>query len=324
MQKTQWRSRTSNCQFRWFDCSRSQGPQWQLRISKQSSIRSRGAGSSHSMDPGVSVQKQNFPGTREETKSHLHWQFLGIWQGVKIFPGIIARLHHTDRRLLVCGKSSAQSKGRHLCCIAAIGSKWKLVGRFHGMLHLFAKRHRCIVWWEDAFERLFGQPFTGPIIPWFIGWVSSYNCERSVAHPSIWKESFTWIVPRIRSLRGGNLEGWRTDRRPWGVGNDGRIRNLLEKTQSERGDISQRRRIYVPNRRWTNQNTWRRSGTENIHLGTASTNSRRRSRWLSWRIRRVSSTTSRLTSGRRWSYERFLVHVGKLHTPPSRWTQSQT
>ena len=43
---------------------------------------SRGAGSSHSMDPGVSVQKQNFtrnpeklaevPGTREETKSHLH------------------------------------------------------------------------------------------------------------------------------------------------------------------------------------------------------------------------------------------------------------
>ena len=31
-----------------------------LRVSKQSSIRSRGSGSSHSMDPGVSVQKQNF------------------------------------------------------------------------------------------------------------------------------------------------------------------------------------------------------------------------------------------------------------------------
>ena len=28
-------------------------------------------------------------------------------------------------------------------------------------------------------------------------------------------------------------------------------------------------------RRWTNQNPWRRSGPENIHLGTASTNSRR-------------------------------------------------
>ena len=39
----------------------------------------------------------------------------------------------------------------------------------------------------------------------------------------MWKKSFTWIVPRIRSLRGRNLEGWRTDRRPWGVGGDGRI-----------------------------------------------------------------------------------------------------
>ena len=51
-------------------------------ISKQLSMCSRGAGSNHSMDPGVPVQKQNFtrnpeklakvPGTREETKSHLH------------------------------------------------------------------------------------------------------------------------------------------------------------------------------------------------------------------------------------------------------------
>ena len=50
--------------------------------------------------------------------------------------------------------------------------------------------------------------------------------------------------------------------------NDGRIRNLLEKTQCERGDISQTKRIYFSNRRWTNQNPWRRPGTENIHLGT--------------------------------------------------------
>ena len=48
-----------------------------------------------------------------------------------------------------------------------------------------------------------------------------------------------------------------------------------KKTQCERGDISQTRRIYFSNRRWTNQNCWRRSGTENIHLDTASTNSRR-------------------------------------------------
>ena len=37
-----------------------QGPKRQLRISKQSSICSRGAGLSHPMDPGIFVQNQNF------------------------------------------------------------------------------------------------------------------------------------------------------------------------------------------------------------------------------------------------------------------------
>ena len=64
------------------DNSRPQGPKRQLRVSKQSPVCSRGAGLSHSMDQGVSVQKQDFtrnpeklakvPGNREETKSHLH------------------------------------------------------------------------------------------------------------------------------------------------------------------------------------------------------------------------------------------------------------
>ena len=41
-----------------------------------------------------------------------------------------------------------------------------------------------------------------------VHWLSiTFNCEGSVPNPSIWKESFTWIVPRIRSLRGENLEG---------------------------------------------------------------------------------------------------------------------
>ena len=55
MQKTQWRSRTWCWQIWWLDNSRSQDPQWQLRISKQSSICSRCAGLRHSMDPSVSV-----------------------------------------------------------------------------------------------------------------------------------------------------------------------------------------------------------------------------------------------------------------------------
>ena len=65
------------------------------------------------------------------------------------------------------------------------------------------------------------------------------------------------------------------------------------------------------------------SGTENIHLDTESLNSRRTSHWFSWRIRRVSSTTSRLTSGCRWSRKWFVDHFRKLRVPPSRRTQSQ-
>ena len=77
-------------------------------------------------------------------------------------------------------------------------------------------------------------------------------------------------------------------------------------------------------RRWTNQNSWRRSRSENIHLDTAASNSRRKSPWFPWRIRRVSSTTSRLVSGCQWSDKWLLVHVRKLHIPPSLWTLSQT
>ena len=52
---------------------------------------------------------------------------------------------------------------------------------------------------KTPYERRFGQPVGGPIIP--CGSLVEY-------HPSsIWKESLTWIVPRIRSVRGRNLEG---------------------------------------------------------------------------------------------------------------------
>ena len=122
-----------------------------------------------------------------------------------------------------------------------------------------------------------------------------------------------------------NVEGWHIGCRHWGVGNDGRIRNLLWKTQCKGGDISKTKwKIYFSNHRRTNQSFCRRSGTENTHFDTGTSNSRRRSRKFSWRNRRVSSTTPRIVSGCRWSYERFLVHVGKLRIPQSRWTQSQT
>ena len=53
---------------------------------------------------------------------------------------------HRSRNTWDCWKSSTQSERRHLCCIVAIRTEWKLVGRFYGMLHLSAKRSRSIIW----------------------------------------------------------------------------------------------------------------------------------------------------------------------------------
>ena len=89
---------------------------------------------------------QKFLEPDRKPKSHLHWQFLGIWQS--LWRSFLESLHvYTTqiRNKWDCWKSSAQSKGRHLCCIVAIGSKWKLVSTFYGMLHLSAKRHRSII-----------------------------------------------------------------------------------------------------------------------------------------------------------------------------------
>ena len=70
--------------------------------------------------------------------------------------------------------------------------------------------------------------------------------------------------------------------------------------------------ILFSSRRWTNHTFWKRSGPENIHFDTGTPNSRRRWQRFSGRIRRVSSTTSRLTSGCRWSDEWFLVMSGNI------------
>ena len=152
---------------------------------------------------------------------------------------------------------------------------------------------------KTLYERSFGQPFEGPIIPF--GSLYEYY-PISAKNQSRIHQFGKKVLPGLflgYALYAGVI---------WKV--DVLIADLEEletmdaseiyskKTQCERGDTSQTRRIYFSNRRWTNQNPWRRSGTENIHLGKGTSNSRRRSKRLSRIIRRVSTTTTlRLTSG---------------------------
>ena len=122
-----------------------------------------------------------------------------------------------------------------------------------------------------------------------------------------------------------NLKGCRTDRRPWGVGDDGRIGNLLEKTQCERSGISQRKwKIYFP--------------IEDGRIKTLGGDQDLRTSILV-RHRPIQGKSnidflgesegslpqphdSLQDAGE--ATNDFLVHVGKRHLPPSRWTPSQT
>ena len=212
MQKTQWWNRTSCWKFWWLDCSRSQGPQWQLRISKQSPICSRGAGSSHSMDPSRRI--------RAKTKLHKTQRSLQKILEPERNPKVI----YTDNSLEF-GKACEDLSWNHCTSTPhrseTNGIAERAVRRVQeGTSAVFLQSGLNESWWADSmecytylrnvtdllsdgktpWERRFGQPFKGPIIPFgSFGWVSPYNCEGSVKNPSIWKESLTWIVPRIRS-----------------------------------------------------------------------------------------------------------------------------
>ena len=169
-------------------------------------------------------------------RSHLHWQFLGIRQS--LWSSLLESLR-------VC-TTQIRNKGIAEGAVCRVKEGASAVLLQSGLNES---------WWADSVEcytylrnvtdflsdgktpceRRFGQPFKGPIIPF--GSVVEYHPITAKENPSIWKESLTWIVPRTCIVR-GSLERWRTDRRPWGVGDDGRIWNLLEKTQCKWGDIS--------------------------------------------------------------------------------------
>ena len=100
--------------------------------------------------PGDPEEPNEVPGADEETKSHLHWQFLGIWQ---VLRGITLESLYVNttqiRNKWDCWKSSVQSE-RRVCGAVAILSGYRMVGGFYGMLLLSAKHSRSLVWLKDT------------------------------------------------------------------------------------------------------------------------------------------------------------------------------
>ena len=176
------------------------------------------------------------------------------------------------------------------------------------MLLLSTKCPRPLGWWENTiWKTIWATILRTDYSIWFIGWISPNNCERPVKNPSIRKKVLPGLFLGYAVYAGRIWKG------------DVLVADLEEletmdaseicskKTQCERCDLSQRRRriIYFSNRRWTNQTPWKRWRPENIHLDMEATNSWRKSPWFSWRIRRVSSTTSRLVS--RMPVKQFMI-----------------
>ena len=128
---------------------------------------------------------------------------------VKIFPGIIVRQHHTDQKQNGIGERAVRrvKEGTSALLLQSfLDEKW-LADSMECYTHL-RNIQDLLSDGKTPCERRFGEPFlrTNHSV-WFTGSVLPYFCERPVKNPSIWKESRTWIVPKIRSVRGVNLEG---------------------------------------------------------------------------------------------------------------------
>ena len=156
-----------------------------------------------------------------------------------------------------------------------------MVGRFfYGMLHQSANVTDLLSDGKTPYERRFGQPFKGPIIP-FGSLVEYYTIsakDQSRIH-QFGKKVFPGLFLGYALYAGRIWKG------------DVLIADLEELETMDASEICSKRlnakEVIFPkekgefifsSRRWTNQNPWTRSGTENIHLGASSTNSRRRSR----------------------------------------------
>ena len=108
--------------------------------------------------------KTSQPGAEEETKSHSHWQFLGIRQ--ILWRSFSESLYvNTDQKPMGPAREQcAESRKRHLqCCCSPV---WTNGGRnLWNVTFLSAKHSRCLVWLEDTIWRRYGMSFKGPVIP---------------------------------------------------------------------------------------------------------------------------------------------------------------
>ena len=338
MQKTYWQSRTSCKKYWWFDYSRSKfsvkDVNLETIIDMQSCCKTwRPNGSSRIRAKqkllkklkGACKSSWSRRGSLKSFTLTIPWNLARL---VKVFPGIIVRRHHTDRKHMGLLKAVRRVKEGTSAVLLQSGLDEKCWADSMEWYTFLRNVTDLFAVGKTPNERCFGEPFEVPIMP-FSSLVEYHRIsakDQSRIH-QFGKKVLPGLFLGYALYAGGICIGDIMEADVEELETIDASENLRKKTQSKGGNISKRKwKLYFSSRRWTNQPFRKRSGTENIHLDTGSPNTRRRSKWFSRRIRRVSATTasSRLISGCRWSDKWFLVHARKLHIPPSRWTQSQT
>ena len=110
---------------------------------------------------------------------------------------------------------------------------------------------------KTLYERRFGEPFKGPIIPFRV--MVEYHPispKRPSKNSSIWQEGITRHLSWLRASRGWYWERRYSDSRPGRFGKVGCIRHLSSKSQRERNtDQTKRWWIHIPSSRWYSKNS---------------------------------------------------------------------
>ena len=260
----------------------------------------------NSIDSTLSVQNENFSGSRKEltkvlgadlkTKSHLHWQFLEFGKACEVFSW-------ND-----CTSTSHPSEANEIAGTSAVLLQSGLdEKRWADSMECYCNLRNIQDLLSDGktpYERRFGEPFKGPVNPF--GSMVEY-------HP-ISAKDLSRLYQFGRKVLPGIFLGYVF----FAVGiwkGDILVADIEELEQMDSSEICAERlnaKEVLTTLVSGEQLTVKLSGGDQVL------------RKSSGRIRLAFTTTSRLIAGWWWSKKWFLVPFRELHLPSSRWSESKT
>ena len=155
-----------------------------------------------------------------------------------------------------------------------------MMGRFHGMLYLSAKHSQIYyLMGRLPMKDVLGSHLKDRLFH-LVHWLSITLSLRRTSQESINLERKSYLDCSLDTLctreEFGRVTYWSQTLRSWKRWTH---RKSTQKRLNAKEVIfpKEKGEFNFSNHRWKNQNRWRRSGPENIHLGTTATNSRRKS-----------------------------------------------